>query len=79
MKKVTRVIYGIYANPADYPGRYVARKFTTFSDGSVEPETIPLCVDISLLKVRSSLPAGFRNWGRSLQDDPCLLEAWGPQ
>lgn len=63
------VIYAIYNNPADFPGKYVVRKWNGEAPGSSR-------VCHTLEEARSAIPRGLTNIGRHVGDDPCIEECW---
>lgn len=64
-------VYAIYKNPADYPGKFVLRRYV-----NEVPDEEPMCVSENFAEVRSNLPEGVTNIPLFPGDDPCLYETW---
>ena len=68
----------IYQNPADYPGRFVARAWRTVGR-RVFHYARPLAVVATLDEARAAVEMrhpGLFNGGREECDDPVILETW---
>ncbi|MBE3122059.1 MAG: hypothetical protein IMZ58_07640 [Thermoplasmata archaeon] len=65
-------IWTIYNSPADYPGKFVARKWI------LDMPTKTVIVGDSLDEVRNKLPnkPNLVRFDRSFQDDPIIVETW---
>lgn len=69
----TLSIWTITANPSDYPGKFVARRFLI--DGRIIAATTDIHIADDLEAVRAMLPKGLINIGRG-DDDPVIVESW---
>lgn len=69
------VTYTIYANPSDYPGLYVVRKWRIESHGLIAGELIHPPVK-TLEAARACIPAGLCCIPRDAKDDPVVVEIW---
>lgn len=67
-------IWTITANPADFPGKIVARRFLI--EGRVVAVTTDTHIAEDLEAVRAMLPLGLINIGRQPEDDPVIVESW---
>ena len=67
--------YTLYAHPADYPGRYVVRRFACGAFGVI-PDPEPWCVAHTLDAARLSVPRGMVWHPREETDDPCIVESY---
>jgi hypothetical protein len=65
------VIFAVYKNPSDYPGKWVVIKFT-----GLVPDDVPLTVADSMDEARKAIPPGMVNIGRHHNDDPVIFETW---
>ena len=63
------ILYTVYKNPIDYPGKFVVRRF----ENDV-PDATPLAVETTIEQARSAIPEGFYNIGRCPDDEPQILE-----
>lgn len=68
-------IYVVYANPLDYPGRYVVRR-QGVSRGRVDIDPEPLGVVDTLDQARDLLPPGLTWLDRQPGDEPQIVECW---
>lgn len=68
-------IYVVYADPADYPGRYVVRR-QTVGRGVVDIAPEPLGVVDTLEQARHLLPDGLNWLDRQPGDEPQIVEVW---
>ena len=69
------VIYTIYENPTDYPGKFVVRKHDVIA-GSSTPDKLPCAVVSSLDEARKAIPEGMVNIQRLPEDEPQIVESW---
>nr|DAI56795.1 MAG TPA: hypothetical protein [Caudoviricetes sp.] len=60
----------VYENPADYPGKYVARLW------DLQRPTGFVVVADSLEQIREAIPEGMVPFNRSGEDDPVIVETW---
>ena len=60
----------VYKDPADYPGKYVARLW------DLQQPTGFVVVEDSLDEIRAAIPDGMVSFTRSGQDDPAIVETW---
>lgn len=60
----------VYDNPADYPGKYVARLW------DLQQPTGFVVVADSLEEVRAAIPDGMVQLARLGKDDPVIVETW---
>ena len=68
-------IYVVYANPSDFPGKYVGRKHWVRPDGvTVSPE--PFAVADTLDEVRKEVPEWLVRMDRQPDDDAAICEVW---
>lgn len=66
----------VYANPSDFPGQHVARRWAV-RPGSPEPDPCAVCiVRDTLAEVRAALPPGLYRRPRASDDDPTIVETW---
>ncbi|MBO9129882.1 hypothetical protein [Bacillus sp. 165] len=63
-------IIAVYENPADFPGKYVARLF------DLQQITNYIIVKDTLAEIRECIPSAFNKMPRSQEDDPTILEIW---
>lgn len=69
--KATRVpLICVYKNPADYPGKYVARLW------DVDTPTTLVVVADSLEEIRIAKPQQMVIMQRHPNDDPVIVETW---
>jgi hypothetical protein len=66
-------IWTVYHNPSDYPGKYVARKFTVTKDVTA---TRDMFVADTIEEIRALLPQGLYHLTRQPDDDPVIIETW---
>lgn len=67
-------LWVIYKNPADYPGKYVLRKWE-ITAGTVAPErAVVLADDIETL--RAQLPAGVQRFEPDKLDNVSIVECY---
>ena len=69
------VMWTVYENPSDYPGKFVARKFV-IGRGTFEPSLNDVHVADTLEAVRGMIPVGLVCTRRQPDDDPCIVEVW---
>ena len=72
-RKTPLTMWTVYANPSDYPGKFVARKFHVTN--KVMP-TDDIIVAESLGHVRALLPKGLFCLTRNAADDGPIVESW---
>lgn len=65
------ILYCIYFNPSDFPGKYVVRKF----EGMV-PDESALIITNTLEDARSVIPKYAVMLTRAEDDDPVIVETW---
>lgn len=67
----------IYANPSDYPGKYVTRRQWACDDGAVRVEVDALAVVDTIEEARTAVPpeTDFR-LDPQPGDDPTIVECW---
>jgi len=68
-------LWTIYKGPADYPDKYVVRRFTIDEKGAV-PDAAPAYVGESLHEARNAVPRGSEKLCASPDDAACILESW---
>lgn len=66
--------YAVYHNPADFPGKYVVRRYAS-SQNFVFPQAV-LAVEDTLEAAREKLPQGLGRIERDPNDDPAIVEVW---
>ena len=69
------VVYTIYENPTDYPGKFVVRKHDVIA-GSSTPAELPCAIASSLDEARKTIPDGMVNIQRLPEDEPQIVESW---
>jgi endonuclease V-like protein UPF0215 family len=60
----------VYKNPADYPGKYIARLW------DVDRPTNIIAIAESLEEIREAKPAEMVIMQRHPNDDPVIVETW---
>lgn len=74
------MVYTVYDNPSDYPGKIVVRRHMAGICEErgpvvvVDAEPMFVCDDIE--QARQRLPPGLTNIGRQPNDDPVIAEVW---
>jgi len=68
------VIWTVYENPSDYPGKFVVRAWEAINGKPVPREDCT--VSDTLDKARASVPEGLVRMDRGDDDDPCIVETW---
>lgn len=63
-------LWTVYDNPADFPGKVVARKFV------LDKPTSDMIVGESLEEVRSKIPGDKVRIPRDPSDPPAVVETW---
>ena len=63
-------IWCVYDSPTDYPGKFVARRFT------LDQPTTDVVVANTLQQVRRLIPSGLYRIERQRGDDPKIVETW---
>ena len=69
------IMYVIYVNPRDFPGKVVVRRWGIEMEGPAA-EDEPMLVTDSIEQAREALPPGLFNARRSPNDDPVIAEVW---
>lgn len=73
------VMFTVYFNPLDYPGKYVARRFV-ITAGEATPDPDVYCVADTLEECRDGihpqLDGLFARIERSPHDDGVIVESW---
>jgi hypothetical protein len=69
------VVWVIYRNPTDYPGRYVLRKQLARL-GEVWAEREPRAVGDTIEEIRGVLPDFLARMDRHPDDEPQIVETW---
>lgn len=73
-------MWTVYDDPADYPGKFVVRRFTIYRPEEGERRIVedaePMIVTDSLDDARGVIPAGAYCLGRHPDDDPAIFEVW---
>ncbi len=69
-------LWVVYANPSDYPGKFVARRwikerFDTHFKGTAEKH-----VSSNLQALRDEICIGRHRFARLESDDPVIVETW---
>ena len=68
------VIWTVFANPRDHPGKWVLRGFRV---GRRQIQPMADCVVAETLDAaRVALPPGVVQLGRHITDDPAIYESW---
>jgi len=76
MKPFTLAIWTVYDNPKDFPGKFVARRWTVGKDlYTPVPDRIPIVRD-TLSEIRLAIPQGLQKIPTSPVDDPTIVESW---
>ena len=68
------VLFCVYHNPADFPGKYVVRRWV-----GMDPDREPAAVGLTLDEVRQKIideNHGLVCLSRQPGDDPVILETW---
>jgi len=66
----------IYESPADFPGRFVLRRWTIRSDGQLLPDPVATAIVGTLEEARRAVPRGLYCQPRNPGDDPVIVEVW---
>ncbi len=66
--------FALYANPSDYPGKFVVRLFLVYA-GHVEPTAYGYVSD-TRKGAEKAIPKGFVWMERHANDDACILGSW---
>lgn len=73
----TLFTYTVYDSPADYPGRFVVRRFRVIPNSEPLPDPEPFYIGTDLEAVRDKLERfGLFKIPRDPQDDPVIVETW---
>lgn len=70
VKQTTMPIITVFKNPADYPGKYVARVF------DVDKPTNLAAVADTYEELVAAIPSGMVRMERNEKDDPVIVETW---
>jgi hypothetical protein len=70
----TLSIYTVYADPVDFPGKFVWRRFTVCPRGLTRTDDV--AVADTLEACRKTLPPGLHCLNRDPSDDPAIVESW---
>lgn len=65
----------VYANPSDFPGKFVVRRQLVYA-GQVVPDHKPRFVGDSLEEARASIPPGLYRQNRHPEDESQIVETW---
>ena len=68
-------MFVIYENPADYPDKFVCRRWVVKSDGASVPDG-HCWVAPTLAVARERVPPGCYRLDHQPGEDPCILETW---
>ncbi len=74
MKHASLVIWTVYENPLDYPGKWALRAHYV-ERGGVRAAS-ECAVRDSLEEIRKCVPAGLTQMQRHRDDDPAIYEVW---
>lgn len=75
------IIFTVYFNPKDYPGKYVVRRFVISGPVPI-PCPEPIAITDTLDSARAAVPryeigqGVLIPWDRSPDDDPTIIESW---
>lgn len=64
-------IYTMYYDPADYPGKFVVRRFQYD-----QPDPDPMVVSDTYTGAKAVIPQGCVKFQPDPQDEPQILEIW---
>ena len=70
LKRTRLPLICVYKNPADYPGKYVARLW------DVDKPTTLVVLANSLEQIRAVRPPEMIIMQRQINDDPVIVETW---
>lgn len=68
------IVWTIYDNPLDYPGKVVVRAFTITPGEAVPSGTYHICESIE--QARRLIPEGLTRMPRSEEDHPSVVESY---
>lgn len=71
----TLVMYVIYDNPRDHPGKFVTRMWISSQTSGPMPTSTHSIHD-TLDQARSAVPNGMHRIRAMSEDDPCIVETW---
>ena len=71
VQQTPAVLYVLYENPSDYPGKFVLRR-----QRGMEVEKVPMRVSPSYLECLWILPRNARPLGSHPDQDPCIKDVW---
>lgn len=69
------IIFVIYENPSDYPGKFVVRRHFT-SANETRADLKPHAVTTNLIEARNTIPPRFTNFPKHPSDDPVIREIY---
>jgi hypothetical protein len=72
----TMSIWTVYDNPADYPGKYVARRFDIDAGGPKPSSSIIIAQSLEMLRDILQFEMHLTCLARSPEDDPKIVESW---
>lgn len=64
----------IYAQPLDYPTKYVLRRWDIRANTMIATDEMALAE--TLAEIRKKVPPGLYRLARYDDDDPCIVEVW---
>jgi hypothetical protein len=68
-------VYTVYFNPADFPGKYVVRRFLVHPNDP-RPDPSPMHVGNTLDDARDAIPPGLYCFSAAQEDDSSIIESW---
>jgi hypothetical protein len=66
-------IWTVYQRPADYPSKFVARRWLASASLVATDDVL---IDDTLIALRGRLPPGLVQMPRDPSDDPSIVETW---
>jgi hypothetical protein len=72
----TLAMWAVYDRPADYPDKYVARRFEVDGSGPRPTHSIIVASDLNALRAVLMLEMYLTSVARSEGDDPKIVETW---
>ena len=70
------VVWVIYEDPSDFPGKFVVRRRMVLADGAEKVARDPDAVVDDLESARAAVPDGLMVFPRDPTDDPVIVETW---
>lgn len=67
-------MWTVYHNPADYPGKFVVRKWEVY--GGKAHSTPIVHTGVTVEEVRAQIPKGLYCQPRLEDDEPHIVEVW---